>query len=270
MAKTGISEFTFGYAFLYEQTLRNWGSLVAAPILPSLREENEQGWDAKLPKYGCDFYYQFKLSDRLKKANAKFIADGTYGGPYYRIKLYRRNCNQQHRVLWQHAQSNQYTYYVAPEFATIDDFNQAFLSNRIIKHSRLIPLRQCNNYHRYDLEQHHITYQENVSGFKQHSKTSQRKESQSGKELESIYIESRQSWCPIDEKFADKILEQTKEKLDILAEEGYQPDVGKILDERVPQDMAGKLLLSAKVLLVVFGVSMVIIGEREGGMGDRK
>lgn len=270
MVELGLSEFTFGYAFLYEQTLRNWGSLVAAPILPSLRQEAEQGWDARLPKLGCDFYYQFKLSDLLKSAIAKFIADRTYGGPYYRIKLYAHKCNRQHRVLWEHAQSNQNTYYVAPEFANIDDFNHAFLSNTITENSRLIPLRQCNNYHTYDSKQHYITYQENDSGFIQHSKNSQREESRSGKELESIYEESRQSWRPIDEEFADNILEQTKKKLYILADEGYLPDVLKIFEERVPENKAGKLLLSAKVLSVVFGVTMVIIGEREGGMGYRK
>lgn len=261
MADIGISEFTFAFAFLHEQTLKNWGSLVAAPILPSLRDEYELGYDAKLPKSGCDFYYQFKLSTHLKRTNAKFIADGTYVGPYYQIKLYANNCNHQHSVLWQHAQSNQNTYYVAPEFPTIDDFNQAFLSNTVIDNSKLIPLIGCNNYSKYDSEQHYITYQENVSGFKQHSKTSRRKESLSGKELESIYKESRQSWRPIDEEFADRILEQTKRKLHILADEGYPTDVLKFLYERNPQDTVGKLLLSAKVLSVVFGVSMVIIGE---------
>jgi len=43
-----------------------------------------------------------------------------------------------------------------------------------------------------------------------------------------------------------------------------------MFEERVPENKAGKLLLSAKVLSVVFDVTMVIIGEREGGMGYRK
>jgi hypothetical protein len=263
MVELGISEFTFGYAFLYEQTLKKWGSLVAAPVLPSLRKETEENWDAKLPMRGCAFYYQFKLSDHLERGNARFIVDGTYAEPYYRIKLYARNFNRQHRMLWQHAQSNQYTYYVAPEFATIKNFNKAFLSNTITKNSRLIPLDQCANYSWYDSEQHYITYQENDSGFHQHSKASRHEESRSGKELERIYYESRQSWRPINEEFADTILEQTKEKLIVLSkEERYLSDFLGLLEENVPQDRAGKLLLSAKVLSVVFGVSMVIIGER--------
>ena len=58
MAEIGISEFTFGYAFLYEQTRANWGGLTAAPVLPSLQQEEEQGWYAHLPLEGTDFYYQ--------------------------------------------------------------------------------------------------------------------------------------------------------------------------------------------------------------------
>lgn len=269
MVELGISEFTFGYAFLYEQTLKNWGSLVAAPILPSLQQEADLGWDARLPIRGCTFYYQFKLSDRLERSNSRFIADETYEEPYYRIKLHARNFNRQHRVLWRHTQSNQYTYYVSPEFAAIDDFNQAFLSNTITEHSRLIPLNQCNNYPAYDSEQHYITYQENDSGFRQHSKTSRHEKSRSGKDLERIYNESHQNWRLINEEFADRILEQTREKLHILADEGYMQDVEKILEQNVPEDKAGKLLLSAKVLSVVFGVSMVIIGERAEGAHGR-
>ena len=49
--------------FLFEQTRRNWANLRVAPILPSLAQEAEDAWDARLPLTGTDFYYQFKLSD---------------------------------------------------------------------------------------------------------------------------------------------------------------------------------------------------------------
>ena len=81
MAQIGISEFTFGYAFLYEQTHANWSGLTAAPVLPSLQQEQDAGWDAHLPLAGTDFYYQFKLSDYLSRSNALYIADGTYATP---------------------------------------------------------------------------------------------------------------------------------------------------------------------------------------------
>jgi hypothetical protein len=59
MVEIGISEFTFGYAFLYEQTQANWSDLKAALVLPNLQQEELQGWDARLPLTGTDFYYQF-------------------------------------------------------------------------------------------------------------------------------------------------------------------------------------------------------------------
>ncbi len=268
MVVLGISDSIFGSSFLYEQKLRNRGSLAVVPIIPilKLRPEPTEGWDALLPIRGCDFYYQFKYSCRLERGNAKFIADGTYRGPYYRITLYTRDFNRQHSVLWRHAQSNQHTYYVTLELATIDDFNKASLSNTITEHSRLIPLNECDNYPEYDSEQHYITYQENDPGFLQHSKPSRHEKSYSGMELKRIYDESRKSWRPITEEFADEILEQTKEKLSFLTKRerrlldflGIVEDV----EANIPQDRAGKLLLSAKALLVAFGVTLVIIGER--------
>src|SRR5690348_16831107 len=106
MATIGISEFTYGYAFLYEQTRANWGNLRAAPILPSLREEQQQAWDAHLPVNGTDYYYQFKLTDYLSRSNATFIRDGPYNAPYYRLAFHRRHANRQHQRLRQHAQTN--------------------------------------------------------------------------------------------------------------------------------------------------------------------
>ena len=68
MAITGLSEFMFGYGFLYEQTHAHWGELRAAPVLPNLQQEQSLGWDAHIPLHGTDFYYQFKLSDYLSRA----------------------------------------------------------------------------------------------------------------------------------------------------------------------------------------------------------
>src|ERR1043165_5585494 len=96
MAITGLSEFMFGFSFLYEQTVRQWGNLRAAPVLPSLQQEADDAWDAKLPLRGVDYYYQFKLSDHLQRTNALYISDGTYTAPYFRISLHRRYNNRQH------------------------------------------------------------------------------------------------------------------------------------------------------------------------------
>src|ERR1700741_859207 len=143
MAITGISEFTFGFAFLFEQTNRNWRNLTAAPLLPSLRQEADDAWDARLPLRGIDFYYQFKLSDYLWNGNAKYIKDGTYNSPYYRIALHKNNRNQQHRRLRQLSRTNNNTFYVSPEFSQLNDFNTSYLSQAITESSRLIRLSNC-------------------------------------------------------------------------------------------------------------------------------
>jgi hypothetical protein len=65
MATIGISEFTFGYAFLYEQTRKNWTNLKAAPVLPSLQKEKDAGWDAELSRRTiCTFLHE--LSSRRR------------------------------------------------------------------------------------------------------------------------------------------------------------------------------------------------------------
>src|SRR5215813_6718110 len=138
MVALGVSEFTFGYAFLYEQTQRSWQELRAVPILPSLQQEASKGWDAKLPLTGTDFYYQFKLSEYLSRGNAKYIDDGTYTGPYFRSALHRAKNNRQHQRLREHAQNNPNTYYVAPEVVTLDEFNSAFLGSQLTDRCRMI------------------------------------------------------------------------------------------------------------------------------------
>jgi len=157
MALLGISEFTFGYAFLYEQTHANWGKLKAAPILPSLKQEKAVGWDAHLPLVGTDYYYQFKLSEYLSRSNAKYIADKTYGGPYYRLSLHRKDRSHQHRALKRHSLTNPGTYYVAPEVHSLDDFNVAFMAHQIASKSRLIPVEDCDDINDGDPALHYVS-----------------------------------------------------------------------------------------------------------------
>jgi len=73
MVSVGISEFTFGFAFLFELTNANWPDITAAPVLPSLIQEQNQGWDARLPVAGTPYFYQLKLAEYLYRSNAKFI-----------------------------------------------------------------------------------------------------------------------------------------------------------------------------------------------------
>jgi len=184
VAIVGLSEFTFGFGFLYEQTVANWGGLKAAPVLPSLQQEQDEGWDARLPLQGTDYYYQFKLSDYLSRSNAKHIKDGTYDGPYYRFYFHKKNNNRQHQRLREHCVDSPLTYYVAPEFNALDDFNSAFLAKGLRERSRLIALTDCD--HIADAEQHYITFAEGQQGFTQHSTQKRNEHSSFGRELPRV------------------------------------------------------------------------------------
>jgi hypothetical protein len=196
----GISEFTFGYSFLYEQTRASWSSLCSAPILPSLTDEQSKGWDANLPTVGADYYYQFKLSDYLRRSNASCMRDGHFTGPYYRFWLHRRDRNSQHRHLRVLSQTKPDTYYVAPEFTTKSMFDQAFLSGAILNHSRLIPLVACQDHN--DDNSHYMAFQPGNRQWAEHSEGISHESSYLGGELEQVYRSSEARWRPITRNYA--------------------------------------------------------------------
>tara|TARA_R110002072_G_scaffold165194_2_gene318362 strand:+ start:1703 stop:2530 length:828 start_codon:yes stop_codon:yes gene_type:complete len=261
MVSTGISEFTFGYGFLYEQTQSNWNNLTAAPILPSLQKEKDEGWDAHLPLIGTDFYYQFKLSEYLYRGNAKFIKDGTYKKPYYRMSLHKRDHNHQHNTLVKHAKTHKNTFYVAPEFSGIRKFNRAFLSQQLMANSRLIPLNKCSAQNNVD--QHYITFQPGSPNWKMHSELSSYDSSRRGDELESLYRESASNWREIDEGFAKEIFLSVSNRLEDgdLAPEIRSANEELLDIEQENKNRNGYLKRAAELLSVNFGISLVIVGS---------
>jgi hypothetical protein len=263
MADIGISEFTFGYAFLFEQTQSNWGNLKAAPVLPSLQQEELQGWDAQLPLNGTDFYYQFKLSDYLSCRNATYLRDETYNSPYYRFWLHRRYENQQHRRLRQHCHGNPNTFYVTPEFNSIDEFNSRFLARQITSNCRIIPLNLCDDIN--DGNQHCITFQPGDPSWILHSEPNRQEKSYNGRELGALYESSSNRWHRIDASFAEQLLDKTREiAKKVIAEEGDLRQVYPLLDEPViERDRRHFLLRVADILSVTLGLTLVLVGSRD-------
>jgi hypothetical protein len=263
MVSLGISEFTFGYGFLFEQTHANWANLTAAPVLPSLQQEADLGWDAKLPLQGSAFFYQFKLAERLAHGNALYIKNGTYAGPYYRIALHRRDSNRQHRRLRQHALTHPDTYYVAPEMETLDDFNAAFLARTIASKSRLIPVAQCQDY--ADGNQHHITFKEGEPNWADHSETIRHKRSFFGREVEKLYRDSGKRWHAIDLGFAKTMFEETREfAWEREREEepiGSETRTSPLLDSKLPNKRDAFLHRTADILAAYLGVTLLLVGE---------
>jgi hypothetical protein len=265
MATIGISEFTFGYAFLYEQTQRNWGNLRLAPIFPSLGQEQQQGWDAYLPVNGIDYYYQFKLSDYLSRPYATFMRDGTYNAAYYRVALHRKDSNRQHQRLRDHAQANPYTYYVAPEFNRLDDFHAAFLAGQITNNSRIIPAEDCDDI--LDGDQHYLTFQEGQTDWIQHSELRRHEHSFSGRELEALYRNSSPRWKRIDKLFADDLFEKTSTTLKrVLAKEERRMMTAAIplLDFNPHQaETRDVFIRTSQILSVALGVTLMVVGTSE-------
>ena len=264
MVALGISEFTFGFSFLYEQTRSNWAKLKAVPVLPSLQDEYDKGWDARLPLVGRDYYFQFKLSDYLSRKNAKYIANGIYKQPYYRISLHNDDSNRQHWLLRKHAKSNPYTYYVAPEMNDQKDFNDAFRARQIVANSRLVQLGKCFDIH--DEDQHYITYQTGTKLFIQHSDEKQTGMSYLGRDIAKLYGESRTNWERIDGRFANRLWHNVLDSVQGLAPTGelFPGRAGATLHDMPPEggDVGAALLRIAGVLSTIYGLTMVIVGTR--------
>lgn len=265
MAQVGISEFTFGYAFLYEQTHANWGNLKAAPILPSLQQEQQEGWDAHLPLNATDFYYQFKLTEYLFRGNASFIADGTYAGPYYRISLHRKDNNQQHQRLRVHSSTNPNTYYVAPEFTAADDFHAAFLAQQLTGQSRIIPVSDCDDV--ADSKQHYITFQPGQTTWLQHSERKRHERSFFGRDLHKLYRSTDKQWRQTNKPFADNLFEKAAHAIrGALEKEGrlhFEPALPLLDFNPRRAERKEVLLRTSQILSVFLGVTLILVGTSE-------
>lgn len=264
MGLTGISEFTFGFAFLHEQTNRHFAGLTAVPILPSLQQEAGEGWDARLPINGVPNYYQFKLSDYLHRSNAKYIADGTYNAPYYRFSFHRKNNNEQHRRLRELSQASPETYYVAPEVNDVDLFNQAFLNARIFEGSRIIAVRDCQDIH--DGEQHHITYQRGNANWIEHSEPKTHEWSFSGREITRLYESQKQAMQPITTEFAESLFVKQRDLTSKLLDKDWRfspEEKIRFLKEPLEKTRTSFLKAASNQALTFFGATLVIVGEGE-------
>jgi hypothetical protein len=266
MVSIGISEFTYGFAFLFEQVNANWIGVDAAPILPSLQTEQMSGWDVSIPLFGVPFFYQFKIPEYLSAAHATYIADGTYSGPYYRIDLHRRDYDNQHRRLKELAAINPNTFYAAPELNTPAEFTAQFLAQTLVDASRLIPLTDCDDIEPDDDSQHRITFAPGAVEWAFHSTLHRKTLSYKGrKSLHDLYVKSRPSWSRLDEHYAEDLLSRivaTRQK--VTGDRLPMPE-GPFLPQSRKRREARETAFArlADVLATEFGASMLIAGSRD-------
>ena len=128
-----ISEFSYGFALTHELVL-SLGSLVAAPVFPSLIEEGKAGggYDVKLQAPGLPLFLQFKRSERLTRGTAREIKAGApLTLPYHRIALTARRDSDQHDMLIELDQAPNVVFYAAPMFHQKEEFDAAFLDGEV-------------------------------------------------------------------------------------------------------------------------------------------
>lgn len=155
--KPEFSEFTYGYVLIEE--LSKAYNFKTAPIFPSLREEGTIGsYDSQINIKGTPYFIQFKRSDFLSTANAKYY--GIFSSTYYRFHLHALKHSKQHNLLLNLEKSHRNVFYVAPKFHENDSLNNFYLNNNIAKKSLWVRPSEIGKLP--DIDEHSICF--NSSG----------------------------------------------------------------------------------------------------------
>jgi hypothetical protein len=151
-----FSEFSYGYAVTQELASGRFGSLVAAPIFPSLVREGQSGggYDIQLPFVGAPLFLQFKLSHYLYRSNARQWR--LYLSPYYRMYLRPLRYSDQHNLLIDLENSGKEVRYIAPKFHTVEELNDAYVSRSVYDRSAVFSPVDIGNVP--TIGQHYLTF----------------------------------------------------------------------------------------------------------------
>jgi len=153
-----ISEFSYGFALTHEFVL-SLGSLVAAPVFPSLIEEGRAGggYDVKLEAPGLPLFLQFKRSERLTRETAREIRAGVpLSLPFHRIALTARRDSDQHDMLIELDQPPNLVFYAAPMFHLKEEFDEAFLDGEVRARSFFVSPAAIGRF--ADDRAHHLSF----------------------------------------------------------------------------------------------------------------
>jgi hypothetical protein len=129
--KPQFSEFTYGYT-LTEEISKKY-RFRTVPIFPSLVEEGRVGgYDVKLD-IGIPIFLQFKRSDFLSTANAKYHK--YFKSQYYRFNLHASKYSKQHSLLLDLERKGHHVFYVAPKFHSQNSLHNYYFGANLIKKS---------------------------------------------------------------------------------------------------------------------------------------
>ena len=132
MAKTDLSEFSFGFAYTFELTTLWEDKLIKSPYLPSLVEEGKLGGgydvalDTRLNNDGFLYCAQFKLSEFRQASHAREAKAGYTHRPYYRFPIRGNQPDDQHEMLLALEDPDTLVEYVAPMFTDRNSLDHHF------------------------------------------------------------------------------------------------------------------------------------------------
>ena len=134
-----LSEFSYGYALTEQLTQTGTGTLIAAPLFPSLIEEGQPnvGFDVHIPYPVTPLFLQFKLSHRLERRSAGEYA--LLGGGYYRMHLRPSRFSSQHNALLNLESRGEQVFYAAPLFHRMEQLSAAYLARSVVERSAFFP-----------------------------------------------------------------------------------------------------------------------------------
>lgn len=142
-----FSEFTYGYACIREaevQVSRAHGA-VLAPIQPSLRDEEELGWDAAIPAIDYALFLQFKRTYHVGRARRNSPTSPHVGVPHYRFAV--DTASKQFEALTALEATIRTgtiigdVYYAAPVFYEQSVFEAFYAARSVLRNSVLVPPR---------------------------------------------------------------------------------------------------------------------------------
>jgi hypothetical protein len=138
--RIGYTEFSFGYAFT-ENLIRSANSAPqAAPIFPNLVQEGQFGYDVRIDFPGLPLFFQYKLSELMKRNTAFEIANKNLPGitiPFFRMSLMPSSLSRQHKLLMALEKNYSHTvFYASPALDNLHAFNVAY--GKGIVHTRSV------------------------------------------------------------------------------------------------------------------------------------
>jgi hypothetical protein len=256
-----FSEFSYGFAVTQESASGKFGTLTAAPVIPSLYREGQAGggWDVNIPLRGAPLFLQFKLSHYLRRSNA--LERAKFGGPYYRMYIRPLRYSDQHVLLTDLENSGKIVYYVAPRFHTVEELNDAYTTGNVLRESAFFRPSAIGNLP--DIDSHYVVFSK--SGLTWAIFSDEPKEKgplYSGidiAEIESSRFKEQTS--EIDDAFFNRlanglveILDKRAKDMGILKEFHYQIQHQK---ERSKE----KVSFAAYLTRVFFDAELLVVGE---------